>query len=128
METDFVNKGVMIATAGTALTIGQAVYVGATDSKMELAKANAIGMMPCIALASGSIAENATGEFLFHGLFRDDSWSWAIGGLIYISEVTAGLLTQTRPATAGNQVQIVGIAITATIILFNPSYELVEIA
>jgi len=117
-----------VLTAGTALTIGQAVYVGSTDSKMELAKANATGTMPCIAIATGSIAENATGEFLLFGFFRDDSWSWTIGGLIYISQTTAGLLTQTRPSTTGNQVQIVGIAITATIILFAPSLELVEIS
>jgi len=117
-----------VLTAGTALTIGQAVYVGSADSKMELAKADATATMPCIAIATGSIADNAAGEFLLHGFFRDDDWNWTIGGLIYISEATAGLLTQTRPATTGNQVQIVGIAITADIILLNPSYELVEIS
>ncbi|GAJ17963.1 unnamed protein product, partial [marine sediment metagenome] len=39
-----------------------------------------------------------------------------------------GALTQTAPAEATDQVQVVGVAITADIILFNPSYELVEIS
>jgi len=116
-----------VLTAGTALTIGQAVYCGG-DSKMELADADAAASMPVIALATGTIAENDTGEFLLHGFFRDDSWTWTIGGLLYPS-LTPGALTQDVSGyTTPDQVQVVGIAITATIILFNPSYELVEIS
>lgn len=114
-------------TAGTALTIRQAVYVGG-DSKMEKALATGAATMPAIALATGTIAENAEGEFLMQGFFRDDTWNWTIGGLLYISKDTAGALTQTLLAGSGEQVQVVGVAITADIIHFNPSYELVEIA
>ena len=114
-------------TAGIALTIGQAVYVGG-DSKMEKALATAAATMPAIALATASIAENASGEFLMQGFFRDDTWTWTIGGLLYVSKDTAGDLTQTLPAASGEQVQVVGVAITANIIHFNPSYELVEIS
>ena len=117
-----------VLTAGTALTIGQAVCVGSADSKMELAKADAIGTMPCIGLATGSISENATGEFLLQGFFRDDTWDWTPNGLLYISEATGGSLTQVIPTTATNQVQVVGVAISADIILFNPGYELVEVS
>lgn len=116
-----------LMTAGTALTIGQAVYVG-SDSKMEKALATGVATMPAIALATGTIAENAAGEFLMQGFFRDDTWNWTIGGLLYISKDTAGALTQTLPAASGEQVQVVGVAITADIIHFNPSYELVEIS
>lgn len=114
-------------TAGTGLTIGQAVYVGG-DSKMEKALATGTATMPAIALATGTISENATGEFLMQGFFRDDTWNWTIGGLLYVDEDTAGALTQTLPAGAGEQVQVVGIAISADIIYFSPSFELVEIA
>jgi len=114
-------------TAGTALTIGQAVYVGG-DSKMEKALATTAATMPAIALATGSIDENASGEFLLQGFFRDDTWDWTPGGLLYVSEDTAGALTQELPAASGEQVQVVGVAITADIIHFNPSYELVEIS
>lgn len=114
-------------TAGAALTIGQAVYVGSADSKMELSDADATTSMPIIALATGTIAENATGEFLLLGFFRDDTWDWTIGGLLYAS-CTAGALTQTAPSGSGDQVQVIGIAISADIIYFNPSFELVEIS
>lgn len=112
--------------AGIALTIGQAVYVGG-DSKMELADADGAATMPIIALATGSITENAYGEFLMQGFFRDNTWDWTPGGLLYAS-VTPGGLSQTAPVGSGDQVQVVGVAITADIIHFNPSYELVEIS
>lgn len=117
-----------VLTAGAALTRGQAVYCGG-DSKMELSDADAAASMPVIALVCpATIADNATGEFLLHGFMRDDSWGWTIGGLLYAS-LTAGALTQDVSGyTTPDQVQVVGVAITATIILFNPSYELVEIS
>lgn len=114
-------------TAGTNLTARQAVRVGG-DSRMELAKADAVGTMPAIALAALIIDEDAEGEFLLQGFFRDDTWDWTPGGLLYVSKDTAGALTQTLPAVAGEYVQVVGIAITATIIHFNPSYELVKVS
>jgi len=114
-------------TAGIALTIGQAVYVGG-DSKMEKALATAAATMPAIALATGTIAEDDSGEFLMQGFFRDDTWDWTPGGLLYVSRAAAGALTQTLPAVAGEQVQVVGVAISADIIHFNPSYELVEVS
>ena len=114
-------------TAGTNLTRTQAVYVGG-DSKMEKALATGTATMPTIALATGTITENASGEFLMQGFFRDNTWTWTIGGLLYVSKDTAGALTQTLPAATGEQVQVVGVAITANIIHFNPSYELVEIS
>ncbi|GAH49517.1 unnamed protein product, partial [marine sediment metagenome] len=39
-----------------------------------------------------------------------------------------GALTQTLPAVSGNQVQVAGVAITADIIYFSPSFEMVEIS
>ncbi|GAG81926.1 unnamed protein product [marine sediment metagenome] len=117
-------------TAGTNLTIGQAVYVGG-DSKMEKSDADAVASMPVIALATGTINENATGVFLTQGFFRDNTWDWTPGGILYADEGTGGTIggmTQTAPAGAGDQVQVLGIAITADIIYFNPSLELVEIS
>ncbi len=114
-------------TAGINLVLPQAVYVGG-DGKMEKVLATGAGTMPAIALAVRNINEDAEGEFLLQGFFRDDTWGWTPGGLLYASRGTAGALTQTQPATAGDQVQVVGIAITADIIHFNPSYELVEVS
>jgi hypothetical protein len=106
-------------TAGASLTIGNLVYIG-SDSKMELADADAATTMPCIAIATATIAENASGTFLMDGFMRDDSWNWTVNGLLYV-DTTAGALTQTAPTGSGDQIQNVGIALTADIILFNPS-------
>lgn len=116
-----------VLTAGTALTIGQAVYVGG-DSKMELADKDLATTMPAIALCTPeTLANNAAGEFLMQGFFRDDTWNWTIGGILYVGD--DGALTQDVSGyTTGDQVQVVGIAITADIIHFNPSYELVKVS
>lgn len=115
-----------ILTAGENLAIGDVGYIK-NDGKVWKADANAAATMPVIVLATGTIAADAEGEFLLSGYMRDDSWDWTVGGLTYC-DTTAGALTQTAPAGSGDQVQVVGVAITADIILFNPSYVLVEIS
>ena len=114
-------------TAGTALIIGQAVYVGG-DGKMEKAKADGAATMPTIALATGTIDENASGEFLMQGYFRDNTWNWTPGKLLYVSKDTAGALTETQPAAGGEQVQRIGIAMTADILYFKPDLTVCEVA
>lgn len=117
-----------VLTAGEVLALGEAVYLKAADSEVYKALATATGTMPAIALATCATTDGNTFEFLLRGFMRHDAWDWTVGGLLYIDRTTAGALTQTAPATAGDQVQVVGVAITADIILFNPSYELVEVA
>ena len=69
--------------------------------------------------------ESGTGSkrMLKRGFIRDDSWDWIVGpgeaGRIYLS-ATSGLLTQTAPAVSGNRIQIVGYAVTADVIYFDP--------
>jgi len=115
-----------VMTAGENLAIGDAVYAK-SDGKMWKADANAAATMPVVALATGTINADATGEFLLLGFMRDDSWAWTVGGLLY-GHTTPGNPTQTAPSGSGDQVQVIGVAITAHILLFNPSYELVEIS
>ena len=57
---------------------------------------------------------------------RDDTWTWTVGGLIYVS-TTTGTLTQTAPSGTGDQVQVVGYATHADRMYFNPSLVLVEV-
>ena len=102
-----------------------------SDGKFWKADADAATSMPVIAIATAAISAEASGVFLLTGFVRKDAWTWTIGGLLYADEGTGGTIggmTQTAPAGTGDQVQVVGVAITADIILFNPSYELVEIS
>jgi len=117
------------ATAGEILVFGEVCYMKAADGRFWKADANAVATMPVSAMALASIAAAASGLFLLIGLVRDDSWSaLTIGGICYGSSTAVGQITQTAPVGSGDQVQVVGLAYTAVVVWFNPSFELVEIA
>jgi len=115
-------------TAGQEVTIGQACYME-SDGKMWKALATAVGTMPVVALATGTIAADAEGEFLLIGYFREDTvFDFTAGDMLYASEDTAGALKNAAPTTFTEQVQICGKCFpSAHIIFFCPNLELVEI-
>jgi hypothetical protein len=98
-----------------------------SDGDIALARGNAATTMPALYLATAAIDANAAGTWLAWGIARDDSWNWTVGGPIYVDTATAGSLTQTKPSTAGHQVQIVGYALTADIIFWCPNSTIVEV-
>jgi len=110
--------------AGENLAKYDACYLNA-DEKWYKAVAGAVATMPVVAMSLQAIASDSSGTLLLFGLTRNTAWAWTIGGIIYAS-CTAGEVTQVAPSTTGNQVQVLGIAIEGSLILFNPSYELVE--
>jgi hypothetical protein len=126
---DHAYSGVVISgTAGETLTIGQACY-RKSDGLYWLAKADAIGTLPSVVLATAAVAASAVGTFLQYGLFRDDSlFNWTVGGALYVSAATAGSMTQTAPSTTMQYVQCVGEALSADIVKFNPNRVMVKIA
>jgi len=114
--------------AGEEVTITELVYVK-NDGKMWLAQSNAAGTMPAIAMACGTIAANAWGEFLLIGFFREDSLlTFTLGDMLYVSDTVAGAFDNVLP-DAGDQVQVIGKCLSGVhIVYFNPSLELVETA
>lgn len=112
-------------TAGEILVYGEVCYFK-SDGKMWKADADASTTVPVVGMAVAGIAADASGNFLLRGFVRDDSWNWTVGGLIYTS-TTAGALTQTAVSATGDQLQIVGFALSADSMYFNPSYDIVEI-
>jgi uncharacterized protein (TIGR02145 family) len=102
---------------------GAALFIAA-DGNYEEADADATTTMPCVALA----LETGTGnkKILLQGYIRNNSWTWIPGSLIFISP-TSGILTQTRPSVAGQQVQIVGYAVKSNTMFFNPNLMLIEL-
>ena len=111
-------------TAGETLAIGDACYLK-SDGKMWKADANGTSTYPSIGIALAAIEADATGDFLFYGFFRDDSYDNTVGGNLYLS-ATAGAITQTAPTTTGDQVQVLGVATHADRIFLNPQLVLVE--
>ena len=124
--SDHTASGLYITdTVGEAVAIGDVLYMK-SDGSWWKADADASTTMPGAGLAMEAKSAGADCKILLYGFFRDDSWAYTKGGLLYVS-TTPGAPTQTAPSGSGDQVQVLGIAITATTILFNPSYELVEI-
>jgi hypothetical protein len=113
-------------TAGTALVWGNFCCIG-DDGKMEKTDADdedgATNNARCVAFCTETIAENSEGTFLLQGFIRDDSeWNFTIGDLVFLS-TTAGEVTQTAPSGADDCVVVVGVALTADVLYFNPSLQ-----
>ena len=86
-----------------------------------MAQADAAATSGVVAIcADASVSQFAVGNFLLFGFIRDDTWTWTIGAPLYLSDTTAGGLTETAPADTDEVVKIVGRALTAKVVLFNP--------
>ena len=127
-STDHTSTGLSAQLlAGGAIGAFQTVCVHTTAGEVVISDSNAIGTMPVIGIAPAAISDTATGTILLNGFIRDDSWSWTAGSILYASE-TAGAMTHTAPTTSGAFVQPLGVALTATVVLFQPSLSVVEVA
>lgn len=125
-SADLTGRGTMryVTVDTNAVGIGAALYQ-ASDGNFDEADADAASTMPCSAIA----LETSTGTklALLEGFVRNDTWSWTPGAPVYVS-TTQGTFTQTAPSGTGDQVQVVGLAYSATVIYFKPSFTLVEVA
>jgi len=113
---------------GTALQIGQEIYLRATNktgaqldngtvvyidsaqgSRPTVAKADAdLSAEACktIGLTTHDIANNGTGYVTTYGLVRDiDTSSWSAGDVLYLSS-TAGTMTNVRPSIPAHSIRI----------------------
>lgn len=118
-----VVKGV----AGEALAAYDLCYLKA-DGKYWKAASGSVATMPGLVLASAAFTANQSGSFIRRGQVTNSKWAFAtVGGFVYAGS-TAGSLTQTIPSASGEQLQIVGIAKSATQIDFEPNLLLVEVA
>lgn len=114
-------------TAGAALTFGQLCYLAAADSRWELTDADAsatggpvlIGM--CVLAAAG---DGSATKMLLQGQIRADAQfpALTIGAPVYLGE-TAGAIQTAIPTGADNVIRVVGFALTADEIYFNPSQD-----
>ncbi len=117
-------------TAGEALAFGDVCYLK-DDGKLWKAKGDDAATMPVMAMAGEVMSAGDSAAFILPGsnqFVRNDAWSWTIGGSIYVSEATGGAMTQTQPDQTGEQVQYIGQAYTATVMIFNPQPLIIEIA
>jgi len=120
-------------TAGEDLVRGEVVYFKAGDSKMWKAVATAIGTMPVAAMAAADISADAAGKFLLFGFLADNGSfpAYTVGGDLYAPEAetsSQNVPEQAAPDSDGDFVQVLGYAVTANSIFFDPDQTIVEVA
>lgn len=114
-------------TAAASLSQWDVCYVNGS-SKMAKGNANLPLSSVVFAMATAAISADATGTFVLANSFvQNNSWTWAIGGLLYLSASTAGAMTQTPPSGVGQCVVVLGVAFSATTIYFDPQLVIVEL-
>lgn len=113
-----------VSVSSNSVGFGAALFISSDGSYKE-AGASSLVSMPCSALA----LEAGVGvkKVLLWGLVRDDSWSWSIGGVVYV-DTTTGIISQSEPSGSGEVVQPVGIAVSATTLLFKPDSTVIVLS
>jgi hypothetical protein len=103
------------------VTQWDAVYLNGS-SQVVLADANGSGTYPVLGLAATTETTGNPVAVVVDGVVRNDAWTWTPGGTVFLS-TTAGGLTQTAPATTGDRLQVVGIALDADTLLLRISAD-----
>ena len=114
-------------TAGAALAFGDVVVLDVTDSRWELADANAAAaadgdaraLLGICVLAAAADGDPTT--ILLHGIVRADTAfpALTVGAPVYVGE-TAGDAVVTQPTTADVLIRVIGHALTADEMFFSP--------
>ena len=119
-------------TAGEDLTAGEVVYFK-SDGKVWKAVATAAATSRCVAMCVASVSADAMGPFLLKGFARFNSEfpTWTVGGVLYTPEAetsSKNVPEQTAPDTDGDFVQVIGWAVSADAVWFDPDSTVIEVA
>ena len=117
-------------TSTETQAIGDAVKIDA-NGKAHLAKADSLANAGAIFLSVHAVTNSAANTYALPGaiLKLSSSPSWTPGALVYLSVTgtTGNTLTTTAPSASTNIVQIVGVALGADVILWQPQLVMVTI-
>lgn len=123
-------------TAGATLAFGELVQLSNADGRWEKVRADiaALGVgdprgLLGICVASAAADGSAT-TILLQGVIRADSQFPTLtrGAQVFLSGATAGGISVTAPSTTGYVSRVVGFALTADEIYFDPSKTYITIA
>jgi len=111
-----------IFNLGATIALMDLVYLG-SSSKWLLTDADAAstaGGVLAICLDGGADTDPTT-VALSGSFVRDDTWNWTPGATLYVDTATPGAITATAPSGTDDVIRVVGFAVTADVIYFNPS-------
>jgi hypothetical protein len=107
-------------TASEALSAGNLCNIYTNSGAANVRKANATdATKPANCFVLASVASSAGATVYFAGQIITGLSSLTPGTTYYL-DITGGAITATPPSTAGNVVQEVGVALSATSLMFNP--------
>ncbi|MBA4420278.1 MAG: hypothetical protein C0391_03950 [Anaerolinea sp.] len=121
------NGETIILEQNESQAFGDAVYINSTG-KAQLGDADAIATSNCVFMWVDNY-DGSNKRYAKPGaVIRDDTWNWTVGGKIYltVTGTTGNTLSQTAPTGTDDVIQILGIALTADIMLFQPQLVQVE--
>ena len=126
LSGDATWSGIVIAgTSGvTTLAVGDLCYLNNDDSEWYLVDANlSDGYDKQLGICVLAAANAAATEMLIYGKVRSVLFdAFTVGAPLYMSE-SAGDITLTAPTTTDAATRIIGIALTAEDLMFNPSND-----
>jgi hypothetical protein len=125
LTSNLANYGERMVAGSTSSTTAGLVYYLNPGGFWSATDAD--GTSTSTGLIAIAIGSSSASGMLIRGFFRNNSWSF-IGGLPVYLSVTTGALSQTAPTGSGDVVRIVGHALGANIIHFNPSSTWIVIA
>lgn len=107
----------------TTMQVGESVSFGDalrlhTNGKLYKANASNIPQEIVFCLSAETAASNDWIKVLLRGFINNPLWSFTGSRVLYLG-TTDGVVSETKP---GSNIQVLGIAKTSDIILFNPAY------
>ena len=120
----------MRVNCGENVSAGELVRFGDVG-RARLTDADLDTHVPCVGMvledgvySGGSVGESTL--ILFRGFVYNSAWNLTQGDPVFVGEAL-GEMQLTAPSDSGDQVQVIGIAYTDTILYFNPDYTVLEI-
>jgi len=122
-DTDHTSNGPTTNTilSGATITVMDLVYLGSGGKWLQADASVAATGVGALAISLESKNDTQAMRVALPGSFvRDDTWAWTVGATLYMSLTTAGI-TETAPSATDEVVRVIGHAVSADVIYFNPS-------
>jgi len=107
-----------VLTITAPVAIGGHRVIAAVGDEIRYADPADIDTVQVIGLTVNAADADDELEVVLRGSVTNSSWTWTPGLPLYLS--AAGVLTQTPPGSSAAWIRILGTALSATRILFNP--------
>jgi len=112
---------------GENVVFGDLLYFDWTAGEWKKAKADVYATARSRRIALETKGDGQACLMLVSGYIRDDDAFEFTTATVFLSITTAGATQSTVPSVAGNQIQIVGTAISADIMEYSPSMDVGEV-